>query len=273
LVRAIATLSHILWRLNSELSRYHQRVHWEDGYWVRLFDVVLVKSASTPPKIMKRLSIPLTLEVTGRAACGGDISGALSAMVAPLLSQADRGKTKPALQILEETIGQKLVPIADIARALFVDMKVGGDRPSETYKALFRKLFEWATQPELTNIAGRAVSRFWTRLRSELQISDGMFDGNVFPLVWIDPLVEVLARSPESIPRFKAHVFRDLFLIDLSDFKILLKTLGFYGVFPRNPEPNTEVQLFDVEIRRTILFGILDAAKKIGIVSDSGMTS
>jgi hypothetical protein len=251
------------------MSTHHEKILWEDGYWIQCFRV-LEASASTRAKPMKRLLMALISELTKRTTSGGNISDALSTITAPLRSQDQHGKMKPALQALDGIISRKIVSVVDIARALSVDLGAGGDQLSEIYQTLFSKLFELATHPELTQTAGRAISRLWTRIRSELHTPDGMFDGLALPLIWISPLVRVLADCPESIPRFKSHVFPELFLINLADFKILLKSLGFYSIFPRNLEPPTRIKTFDVGIRRTILFSIVDAGKHIGFVGDDG---
>jgi len=232
---------------------------------------LLEASASTRAKPMKRLLMALISELAKHTTSGGDISDALSTIIAPLRSQDQRDRMKPALRALDGIISCKIVSVVDIARALSDDPGAGGDQSSETYQTLFRKMFELATHPELTQTAGRAISRLWTRLRSELHTPDGMFDGLSLPLIWITPLVKVLADCPESIPRFKSHVFPELLLINLADFKILLKSLGFYSIFPRNLEPPTRIKRFDVGICRTILFSMVDTGKHIGFVGDDGM--
>jgi hypothetical protein len=220
---------------------------------------------------MRRLWTALISELTRRTTSGADISDALFAIAAPLRSQVESGKMKPALQALEGIISRQIVSVVDIARALSIDLGAGGDRSSETYQTLFRKMLEWATHPELTQTAGRAIAKLWTQLRAELQTPSNMYNGLALPLIWINPLVGTLADCPESIPRFKSHVFPELFLVNLADFRILLKAFGFYSIFPRNQEPPTEVKRIDLGICRIILFSVLDAGKHIGLVRDDGM--
>jgi hypothetical protein len=253
------------------LSTYYERLLWGDAYWIRCFDVVLEVSANPRAKPMKRLWTALISELTRRTTSGGDISDALFAITTPLRSQDESGKMKPALQALDGIISRKIVSVVDIARALSIDLGAGGDRSSETYQTLFRKMLEWATHPELTQTAGRVIAKLWTQLRGELQNPSNMYNGLALPLIWINPLVGTLTDCPESIPRFKSHVFPELFLVNSADFRILLKALGFYSIFPRNLEPPTDVEIFDLGICRIILFSVLDAGKHIGLVRDDGM--
>jgi hypothetical protein len=271
-ILAVTTLCQFLSGLNSNLSTHRDRILWEDSYWIRCFHVVLEYSSTIKGKPMKRLQGILISELARRKTSGGDISDALSVIFAPLRSVADRAKMKPALQALEGIISGKIVGVGDVACELSIDVRDGCEQSSESYQALFRKMLDWATNPELTQAAGKVVSRLWAQLRSELETPDGVFDGVALPFIWINPLVRVLDGSPESIPRFKAHVFPELFSASLSDFEILLKSLGFYKVFPLNQEPSTRIKQFDVDIRRTVLFSALDCGKQIGFVGDDGMS-
>jgi hypothetical protein len=221
-------------------------------------------------KPMRRLLTALISELALRKSSAGDISEAVYAMLAPLRLQVDRGKMKPALQALDGALFHRLVSADDITHVLLAKVAAGGDRSSEIYQQLFHKLFEWATLPELTQIAGRASSRLWTQLRTQLLNSNSKFNGGVLPLIWINPLVGVLANSQESIPRFKSHVVPELFLASLLDYEILLKSLGFYRLFPGNSEPPSEIKRFDAATCRTLLFSMLDVGKQIGFVSDNG---
>ena len=258
---------------------YIQTAILDVSIWSNAFNVYLEKSDSAKGKSVRQVLITLTgillrnqneraIELQDRA---------ISNLVDIICQRQDRGKVKPALQVLAHFLHKD---IATISKLVQVHAKISSASTLGTDGAGIRRLFatflSWVVYHDTALSAGHLIKHFLAQLRRNVT-QDALGFHESIVSVWIKPVIECLHQWPDRIQAFKTHVFPHCFLPNLDEFVHFLSSLHFsHHAGTTKPIPEalrahiTKKNELEEPEEFRILLASLETGKELNIVEDVG---
>jgi hypothetical protein len=204
------------------------------------------------------------------------LQDALSKIFYHVLEQSNHGKIKPAIYALGVFLSKELFSL-EVLLCAFDQARThkNASPPTRGYgrqaQAIFSVLFESVRFAELAPAAGHTACLLSRQLRNGSPGDQYTTEDVDLGTLWIDPLLETLRNFPDSLSRFRSHVFPDLFSLSIPDYYNFLLSMDLHARMSTDTVPGKHRLHYRDEIDSNILFMALQVGKESGLILDSGM--
>lgn len=247
---------------------------WEDGVWMRCFEVFLMQHNSAKPKFMRQLLVTLAaiLSRTEQADVRHGIHDRLlERLLRLLLDPTGHSPVKPAMQALTHFLAKDILPFSAL-QSTFCGLKDAEDHRSgsSSLEEILNMLLHWAVFEDLAPTVGQLLPVLLDKAqqddlaRSGERHEQGASSSPVAP--WIRPVLAQISGKPELLECFRYYIFPSIFKRGLRDFCCFLGYLGLDQTFGTAKEKAMQPSPAPPMLTEDVLFCALSVGKEAGLV-------